>query len=95
MKKAFRRLWESGTDYVGPETFQSYLASRELKVKPKANNIAGLQIADIIAHPSRNEILYENGFTEVSIAPFAQKVIAIIQSKYYHREGIIYGKKFL
>jgi hypothetical protein len=95
LKKAFRRLWESGTDYVGPETFQSYLTSRELKVKPKANNIAGLQIADIIVHPSRNEILCENGFTEVTIAPFAQKVIAIIQSKYYHREGIIYGKKFL
>jgi hypothetical protein len=46
-------------------------------------------------HSSRNEILCEKGFTEVSIAPFAQKVIAIIQSKYYHREGIIYGKKFL
>jgi len=95
LKKVFWRLWETGTDFVNPETFQNYLTSRELKVKPKANNITGLQIADIIAHPSRNEILYENGFLEVSIAPFAQKLIAILQSKYYHREGNVYGKKLL
>jgi hypothetical protein len=95
LKKAFRRLWESGTDYVNPETFQTCLTSRELKVKPKANNIAGLQIADIVAHPSRNEILRENGFSEVIIAPFAQEIIAVLQSKYYRREGNVYGKKFL
>jgi hypothetical protein len=95
LKRAFRRLWEKGTDYVGPETFQNYLTSGELKVKPKTNNIAGLQIADIIAHPSRNEILCDNWFSEVSISPFARKIIAILQSKYYRREGSIYGKKFL
>jgi hypothetical protein len=95
LKRAFRRLWEKGTDYVGPETFQNYLTSGELKVKPKTNNIAGLQIADIIAHPSRNEILCDNSFSEVSISPFARKIIAILQSKYYRRQGSIYGKKFL
>lgn len=95
LKKAFHRLWEQGTDYVAPETFQQFLTSRELKVKPKANNIAGLQIADIIAHASRNEILIENNITHVSIAPFAQKIIAILQSKYYQHGGRIYGKKLL
>jgi hypothetical protein len=95
LKKAFRRLWEKGTDYIAPETFQHYLTSCELKVKPKANNISGLQIADIIAHPSRNEILNENGFSEIAIAPYAKRIIEVLQSKYYRREENIFGKKFL
>jgi hypothetical protein len=44
LKKAFRRLWEKGTDYIAPETFQHYLTSCELKVKPKANNIPGFRL---------------------------------------------------
>lgn len=31
--------------------FAETLTSRQLKVKPKANNISGLQIADLVAHP--------------------------------------------
>ena len=42
LKKSFARLWSDGTDFVTPERFQGILTSRELKVKPKANNIAGL-----------------------------------------------------
>lgn len=30
----------------------AHLTSRQLKVKPKSNNIVGLQLADLIAHPS-------------------------------------------
>ncbi len=35
-----------------PEEFAARLTSRQLKVKAKANNIAGLQLADLLAHPS-------------------------------------------
>ena len=49
---SFERVYEKGSDFIGPETFASQLTSRQLKVKPKSNNIAGLQIADVIAHPS-------------------------------------------
>jgi hypothetical protein len=37
---------------VEAKQFQEHLTSKELKVKPKANNIAGLQLADIIAYPA-------------------------------------------
>ena len=94
LKKSFTRLWTQGTEYVNPEQFQNALTSRELKVKTKQNNIAGLQIADLAAHPSRNEILKENNMINEEIAPFAQEVIAILQSKYHQRDGKIYGKKF-
>jgi hypothetical protein len=37
---------------VDARQFAEALSSRQLKVKLKANNISGLQIADLIAHPS-------------------------------------------
>jgi len=60
-----------------------------------ANNITGLQLADLLAHPSRNEILDENKLLERPIAPFAQKVIAVLQNKYDQQGGKMFGKKLL
>jgi hypothetical protein len=95
LKAEFLRLSEQGTDYVGPGQFQIALTSKQLKVKQKANNISGLQLADLLAHPSRNEILQEQGLWEREITPFARRVMAILQHKYDQREGQIFGKKFL
>jgi hypothetical protein len=95
LKASFAKLWEEGTEYVGPERFKSVLTSKQLKVKPKVNNISGLQLADLIAHPSRNEILMENSLLDGKIGPFAEGVIAILQDKYYRHAGKIYGKKFI
>jgi len=95
LKKSFHTLWERDTDYVDPKQFQELLTSRQLKVKTKANNIAGLQLADLIAHPSRNEILDENDLLGRALPPFAQKVIDVLQNKYDQRSGRIFGKKLL
>ena len=95
LKDSFTRLWEQGTEFVAPEQFQKALTSKQLKVKIKANNIAGLQLADLIAHPSRNEILSGQGLLGRPPAPFAARVIEILQGKYDRQEGRIYGKKFL
>lgn len=95
LKDSFARLWESGTEYIVPEYFQESLTSKQLKVKPKANNISGLQLADLLAHPSRNEILREQGFLHKDLGHFAEKIIEILQKKYYQREGRVFGKKFL
>jgi hypothetical protein len=95
LKASFSRLWENGTEFVDPQQFQSALTSRELKVKAKANNIAGLQLADLVAHPSRNEILLEHGLIEGPLPPFGARVVDILQGKYDQREGKLFGKKFL
>ncbi len=52
LKDSFERVYSSGSDFIKPEVFAAHLTSRQLKVKPKSNNIAGLQLADLIAHPS-------------------------------------------
>ena len=95
LKASFLKLWNEGTQFVPPDKFQEVFTSKQLKVKPKANNISGLQLADLIAHPSRNEILDENKLFERPIAPFASKIISILQEKYYQQGGRIFGKKFL
>lgn len=95
LKKSFTRLWESGTDYISSEQFQSVLTSKKLKVKPKANNISGLQLTDLIAHPSRNEILLENRLRENELPPFGKAISEILSNKYYRGRGHIFGKKML
>ncbi len=95
LKDSFHRLWEQGTDFVEPKEFQRSFTSRQLKVKPKTANVSGLQLADIIAHPSRAEILDEEGLLGRPLALFSSKVIMILQQKYDQKEGTIFGKKFL
>jgi hypothetical protein len=95
LKDSYARLWDKGTDYVEPELFHKVLTSRQLKVKLKINKIAGLQLADLLANPSRNEILEEKGLLERSLGAFAIRVIQILQRKYYQKDGVLFGKKFI
>jgi hypothetical protein len=95
LKDSFHRLWKQGTDYIDAERFQAAFTSKQLKVKLKANNISGLQLADLIAHPSRNEILAEKDLLHTKLAPFAKKVIENLQQKYDQQSGRVFGKKFI
>lgn len=95
LKASFARLMERGTEYLDAERFAARLTSRQLKVKPKTNNIAGLQLADLLAHPSRNEILVENQYEDVKLGPFARRVVEILATKYYQCGGWVFGKKML
>ena len=95
LKKSFSKLWAEGTEYMNPERFHNVFTSKQLKVKAKANNISGLQLADISAHPSRNEILKENDLLDRPLPPFGTKVIEILQRKYYQHREEIFGKKFI
>jgi len=95
LKESFRRLWRRGTDWVSAERFHASLTSRELKMKPKANNISGLRLADLLAHPSRNEILSDHDLLGRQLAPFGIQIVGILQTKYDQRGGAFYGKKLL
>jgi hypothetical protein len=52
LKASFSHIWAFGTDYVTASTVQARLTSRELKLFTKRENCAGLQLCDLIAHPS-------------------------------------------
>ena len=52
-------------------------------------------MVDQKAHPSRNEILSESKLLVKPLAPFAKKIIKILQLKYYQHQGKTFGKKFI
>jgi len=95
LKDSFHRLWKQGTHFLNAEIIQAALTSGQLKIKPKANNIAGLQLADLLAHPSRNEMLYEQDALHRELAPFARLIIEILQVKYDRQSDRVFGKKFI
>ena len=98
LKIEYKRLYEEGTYYRGSKFFQKALASGEIKLKPKWKNIAGLQIADILAHPSKQEILADSKCT-VTESNFGKQICQCIRAKYNQQvyEGRIwgYGKVFI
>jgi hypothetical protein len=99
LKDSYRRLYQDGTDNIPAERWQARLSSRELKVKPKSANIAGLQLADLLAHPSRREILLANKLITDERDTFGDRICAILKSSKYLRspKGKIpgYGTKLL
>lgn len=98
LKDSFGRVFSQGTEYMKAEIFNEYLTSHELKVKPKQVNIAGLQIADVLAHPSHKWSLLSSG-ASIKMGGFGERVAALLEGGKYYRspsgkvEG--YGRKVL
>ena len=98
LKASYQFVYERGAWVRKAEFFQNALTSRELKLKPKTANIAGLQLADLLAHPVRQAILWEK--KQVSDAPsrFAQALLETVDVKFNRHlyDGRVwgYGKVF-
>lgn len=97
LKKSYSRIFEKGTHFIEAERLNKRLTSRELKVKPKMLNIAGLQLADLVAHPSRRMMFRIYKIEDDKKYAFGEKIISVIKSKYYKgKDGIEgYGIKLL
>src|SRR5687767_4327382 len=50
LKTAYSGAYDDGTCYMTGQVAQLALTTREIKLKPKRQNIAGLQLADLLAH---------------------------------------------
>ncbi len=98
LKASFERIYISGSDFVESTVFASHLTSRQLKVKTKRTNISGLQLADLIAHPSFRGALARRDNRPLPDT-FGGKIEEIIESSKYIRSysGQIdgYGRKWL
>lgn len=81
LKAEYERLYEYGTYYFPAQRFQRALTTRQLKLKKKTANTAGLQLADLLAHPSKQGILLEKQRT-AGPGPFGQRLCEVIQTKY-------------
>ena len=98
LKAEFARIFDYGTERMPFEEIQHHLTSRQLKVKAKSANVAGLQLADLLAHPSYKAMLVAKGGAG-GLGAFGARVAAILEGSKYRRSytGRIdgYGRKWL
>jgi hypothetical protein len=52
LRRAFHRLYKDGSSFLDRQAAQARLISRELRLERKTENVAGLQVADLLAHPA-------------------------------------------
>lgn len=85
LKAAFIEIVERGTDVVGIDEIANRLTSRELKIRPKTTNVAGLQLADLIAHPClRSSLAAKLG--HAGKETFGMKIARIVEEQKYDRD---------
>ena len=107
LSRAYQDIYDNGTvNYPGPrplkgETIQRNLTTRNLKLKEKRDNIAGLQLADLLTYCCKIDILRTFDEQQAGrLGPFSEEMLAAVQSKYNrnaYRGGQVqgYGKVFI
>jgi len=83
LKDSYTRVFERGVwGMTNAGAFQSALTSGELKLKTKAANIAGLQLADLLGHPVKNWVLQQYGYGTANLKPFGRRLMEIVPGKF-------------
>lgn len=98
LERAFAsvRIW--GADYVNAKRIKAAIPSKHLKFRSKDHNVTGLQICDLVAHPSDLCVRRQEG-ENIELGPFAQKIVPVLWNKKFDRSkwGTVkgYGTKYL
>lgn len=99
LQAAYEAVLDGGTQFVDRERIRAKLRARNLKFREKSDNVTGLQICDLVAHPSHMYVRQLQNHA-VQIGPFAQRIIPELVARKYDRSpfnGQIrgYGIKYL
>jgi hypothetical protein len=98
LRKAYLGVYENGTILFHYPHHQRVLTSNDMRLQPKVANVAGLQLADILAHPVKQECLVERGLIPDLGAVFGRRVYEAVEDKLNCGWGgrvESYGKVFL
>ena len=57
LKELYSDMYEYGTEFLSGQQFRDCFTSKERKLQKKNADIAGLQIADLLANPAKIDIL--------------------------------------
>lgn len=84
LKDLYRQFWQEGTDHISGEKIRSVLSTREIKIEPKCNDVAGIQLADMLAATcfSHCKRLYAGG-PDFDI--YAMSVSDLIENEKFYR----------
>lgn len=99
LQSVFKKIICEGTDFLTADQISSFIRTKNLKFRKKKDNIAGLQLCDLLAHPSH---IYTRSLMkhDVNLGPFAIKIVRILKQSKYDRSTwagkiIGYGIKHL
>jgi Protein of unknown function (DUF3800) len=97
LRRAFRHFYANETA-VRTEVIRKCLISKELRLRPKTANVAGLQIADLLAHPAHRSFKFMK-LRQTIPQDYGAALAASLEKSLYDRswkgqvEG--YGRKWL
>jgi len=82
LKKAYRKVYVHGDIARNPaKVYQQALTSREIKLKKKFKNIAGLQLADLLVNPLKKWVLIRKGLIEEPASEFEKRLWVVAEPK--------------
>jgi hypothetical protein len=88
LKQAYRATRRYGTylGYMNATQVQGTLSSKEIKLKRKADNVPGLQLADVLASAVKLDVLAEFGVLPAPTG-FAGEICQVLRAngKYNHQ----------
>jgi hypothetical protein len=84
LKASFEYIYRHGTEHIPAATIQRRLTSHEIKFEPKAANVCGLQLVEMIAHPS-HQAMKAKLTGEQMAATFGRRVVEILLASHYSR----------
>jgi hypothetical protein len=87
LKSSYAYMYERGAWMRGSIFFQRALTSKELKIKPKSANVAGLQLSDLLCHTVKRAALIEKGLIDEPLSPFARELWKHIKPKLNRHES--------
>jgi Protein of unknown function (DUF3800) len=99
LKASFERIYLEGTENIPPRIVQAHLLSKDIGFYAKAANVAGLQVADLLAHPSARYMRFERD-GEKQPEDFGGQIAQILVENRYARNPQTnqitgYGTKWL
>jgi hypothetical protein len=99
LKKSFNYIYDHGTEHIPHFTIQRCITSRDIKLETKEANVAGLQLVEMIAHPS-HQALKAEVVNVAMTARFGSRVVEILKRSRYRRHPKTmqiagYGQKIL
>lgn len=98
LRRAYKRLFARGNNYMNAERFANRVTSGEIKLVAKTANVAGVQIADILAHPAHRALKFTQ-LKESQPEDYGSYLVKLLERYSYDRHserGIAgFGTKWL
>lgn len=99
LNDAFLEVFKNGTQFRDSNFFTKSLIADNIHFAKKDSNSAGLQIADLLAYPTKQEILIDNNVIDKTSYGFNDSIRKVIKDKYnrnlFTNKIVGYGKVFI